>query len=54
MAHPYGCFVLIDRQLSGADSEIASLRYQLDDIPGNEINGDKDLRNSTLSIVNDT
>ena len=42
------------RQLSGSNSTITRVMYQLDDIPGNEAYGDEDLRNSTLATVYDT
>lgn len=41
------------RQLSGDNSTIVKVKYQLDDINGNELDGDEDLRNSTLTLVYD-
>lgn len=43
----------ITRELSGDNSTIVRVKYQLDDIPGNEIGGDEDLRNTTLATVYD-
>ena len=38
-------------QLSGSNSTIVRVKYQLDDTAGNEVGGDEDLRNTTLSTV---
>lgn len=40
-------------QLTGNESAIVRIKYQLDDIHGNEILGDPDLRNETLKVVID-
>lgn len=42
-----------NRELSGDNSTIVRVKYQLDDIPGNEIGNDEDLRNTTLNTVYD-
>ena len=43
----------IHRELSGENSTIVRLAYTLDDIPGNEIGGDEDLRASIVDAVYD-
>ncbi|CAM9568170.1 unnamed protein product, partial [Scytosiphon promiscuus] len=43
----------VANQLSGNDSAIVRVKYQLDSINGNELMGDEDLRNRTLTVVID-
>ncbi|CAM9938047.1 unnamed protein product, partial [Pylaiella littoralis] len=43
----------VSDQLTGNESAIVRIKYQLDDIHGNEILGDPDLRNETLKVVID-
>ncbi|CAM9288430.1 unnamed protein product, partial [Hapterophycus canaliculatus] len=40
-------------QLAGNNSAIVRVKYQLDSVNGNELMGDEDLRNATLSVVMD-
>lgn len=42
-----------DRQLTGNESTITRIKYQLDDVHGNELLGDEDIRNATLTTVLD-
>lgn len=46
-------FLWGDRQLTGNESTITRIKYQLDDEHGNEILGDEDIRNATLTTVLD-
>ena len=39
------------RSLSGNDSEIVQLKYQIDDIRGNESPGDTNLRQQALDLI---
>lgn len=39
--------------MSGENSTIVRVKYQLDDISGNEIGDDEDLRNTTLATIYD-
>ncbi|CAM9207574.1 unnamed protein product [Ectocarpus sp. 8 AP-2014] len=43
----------IAEQLTGNESAITRIKYQLDDVHGNEILGDEDIRNATLTTVLD-
>lgn len=44
---------LVSRQLSGNDSDIVRVKYQLDRINGNEFGDDEDIRNDTLTSILD-
>ncbi|CAM9874336.1 unnamed protein product, partial [Ectocarpus sp. 13 AM-2016] len=43
----------IAEQLTGNESTITRIKYQLDEVNGNEILGDEDIRNATLTTVLD-
>lgn len=44
-------FLYTHSQLSGPSSSLARVQYQIDDISGNEIKEDEDVRNSTTQLV---